>query len=598
MAKSPKEEESRASAVGRKRKQQTAENWQNTNGTASQNKRRKHGKGYAEDSDHEPSDYIPLDAAEPRRSLRLRNRRDSKESGEVSTSASSSRRTSRESGEIGAASTSGSSVDRASRPSTTSANSQNASKHGASGTRGMNPTGQNPHRMSLQDIDLPTFRKQLRADMPKNPGVPIEELIKGYAKDGKEFCKAAKRIMRDKKQQFPELQVDANLATQPSSKGPSKEPNGRTRRRDAKNRLASIYRDTSNFTRRMSKSDVDNASLCAAAEHLLRQQPGASWESVLLQMAHNKTSTRKSRAKGRVKQALNQLEKFAARFYRGSGSSQVENANYAVTNAIDLTGDDKQDGNDASESETSDDDTDVEDDSSGGDPAGSHYNDYGAFAREAAASDSTDKYDDGIRLYEASEEEQELQHRYFHIEGTAAHVRCLSCGEEGHVVDTCPENTCKHCGAFEDHFSSACPAFVKCGRCRQRGHDSRTCKNQSKPAGGRFDPCDICHDVDHVEEECPKLWRWYEPQENTVVKIPNSAMIKTCYNCGSVSHWGDDCSLLPDFIRDKLHFNRNWSARYASNFIDAEAGNARLGRSAGGGGGQAWQLAALNDMRD
>ncbi|KAI6839122.1 hypothetical protein KC340_g8194 [Hortaea werneckii] len=598
MAKSPKEEESRASAVGRKRKQQTAENWRNTNGTASQNKRRKHGNGHAEDSNHEPSDYIPLDAAEPRRSLRLRDRRDSKESGEVSTPTSSSRRTSRESGEIGAGSTSGSSVDLASRPSTTSANSQSASKHGASGTRGTVSTGQNSPRMSLKDIDIPTFRIQLRGDMTKSPGVPIEELIKRYAKDGKDFHKTASKIMRDKKHKFPELRVDANLATQPSSSGPSKELNGRTRRREAKKRLEYIYRDTSNFTRRMSKSDIENASLCAAAEHLLRQQPSASWESVLLQMAHNKGSARKSRALGRVKQALNQLEKFAARFYRGPGSFQVENANDAVTNAVDFTGDDRQDRKEASESETSDDDTDVEDDSSGGDPAGSHYNDYGAFAREAAASDSTDKYDDGIRLYEASEEEQELQHRYFHIEGTAAHVRCLSCGEEGHVVDNCPENTCKHCGAFEDHFSSACPTFVKCGRCRQRGHDSRTCTNQSKPAGGRFDPCDICNDVDHVEEECPKLWRWYEPQENTVVKIPNSAMIKTCYNCGSVSHWGDDCSLLPDFIRDKLHFNRNWSARYASNFIDAEAGNARLGRSAGGGGGQAWQLAALNDMRD
>ncbi|KAI7161747.1 hypothetical protein KC352_g26757 [Hortaea werneckii] len=74
---------------------------------------------------------------------------------------------------------------------------------------------------------------------------------------------------------------------------------------------------------------------------------------------------------------------------------------------------------------------------------------------------------------------------------------------------------------------------------------------------------------------------------------------KNVPSCGAVSHWGDDCSLLPDYIRDKLHFNRNWSARYASNYIDAEAGNARLGRSTGGGGGgQAWQLAALNDMRD
>ncbi|KAI7110774.1 hypothetical protein KC352_g36124, partial [Hortaea werneckii] len=332
MAKSPKEEESRASAVGRKRKQQPAGNWQNTNGTASQNKRLKHGNRHAKDSDHEPSDYIPLDAAEPRRSLRLRNRRDSKESGEVSTSASSSRRTSRESGEIGAGSTSGSSVDRASKPSTTSADNQNAPKHGASGTRGTIPTGPIPSRMSLEDIAIPTFRIQLRKDVKEHPGVPIEELIKRYAEDGKDFYKTAKRIIREKKQKFPGLQVDANQANRSSPKV----SNGITNEREAKDRLGSIYRDTSNFTRRMTKND-------------------------------------------------------------------------------------KNGGEDASESETSDDDTDAEDDSSDGDPVGSHYNDYGAFAREAAASDSTDKYDGGIRLYEASEEQQELQHRYFHIEGTAAH---------------------------------------------------------------------------------------------------------------------------------------------------------------------------------
>ncbi|KAI7524940.1 hypothetical protein KC317_g21376, partial [Hortaea werneckii] len=376
MAKSPKEEESRASAVGRKRKQQPAGNWQNTNGTASQNKRLKHGNRHAEDSDHEPSDYIPLDAAEPRRSIRLRNRRDSKESGEVSTSASSSRRTSRESGEIGAGSTSGSSVDRTSKPSTTSANTQNASKHGAPGTRGTIPTEPTPSRMSLEDIAIPTFRIQLRKDVKEHPGVPIEELIKRYAEDGKDFYKTAKRIIREKKQKFPGLQVDANQAKRSSPKV----PNGMTNESDAKTRLGSIYRDTSNFTRRMSKSDVKNMSLCAAAEHLLRQQPGASWETVLLQIAHREGSTRKKRAKGQARKALNLLEKFAARFYRGPGGSEVENANGAVTNAVYLTKNDKNDGEDASESETSDDDTDAEDDSSDGDPVGSHYNDYGAFA--------------------------------------------------------------------------------------------------------------------------------------------------------------------------------------------------------------------------
>ncbi|TKA30763.1 hypothetical protein B0A50_02483 [Salinomyces thailandicus] len=205
-----------------------------------------------------------------------------------------------------------------------------------------------------------------------------------------------------------------------------------------------------------------------------------------------------------------------------------------------------------------------------------------------------------ILLSQISKDEQQLQRRYFHITDPAAYVRCPSCGKEGHLDEDCPQNTCSHCGAVDDHFSHACPTFIKCGRCRKRGHVAQKCKNRSEPSGGRHDPCDVCGRTDHIEEECAGLWRSLEPN-GKVAKNSLAAMIKGCYNCGSSMHWGDDCLDLPDYIQDMVHSNRIWSDEHVRRLVGAEAGVKPPGRSPTNDdddNARSWQHAVFSDARD
>ncbi|KAK5112531.1 hypothetical protein LTR85_011223 [Meristemomyces frigidus] len=245
-----------------------------------------------------------------------------------------------------------------------------------------------------------------------------------------------------------------------------------------------------------------------------------------------------------------------------------------------------------------------------GDAPDAPANDYGELARTAAFAESNGLPPPvaNVRLFEIAEEDQRLQFRYFHLSDPAAYVRCLSCGVEGHMEDDCPARNCEHCGALDQHFSAACPTFRKCSRCRKRGHDARTCANRSTEAGAFGDLCDVCGDVGHVEEECSRLWRTYKAAESNVIKVRARDMVTACYNCGSNTHWGDDCPKLPSFMRRRLGPNKTWSAAYANQFLHTETaednayGNGSNGGcggySGGGTGGQTYQLAQFDDMRD
>ncbi|EMC92381.1 hypothetical protein BAUCODRAFT_27674 [Baudoinia panamericana UAMH 10762] len=114
---------------------------------------------------------------------------------------------------------------------------------------------------------------------------------------------------------------------------------------------------------------------------------------------------------------------------------------------------------------------------------------------------------DPMRLLDLTPEDQELQHRYFHLTEPYALVRCLRCGEEGHMDDNC--------------------------------------------TGTRY-----------VDKN--RLWRTYTA--STVKTIPRSQMIVSCYNCGSNSHWGDDCDDLPDSVY-KLGWSGVWSAKDAAMYV-------------------------------
>ncbi|CAK1357613.1 hypothetical protein CB0940_07674 [Cercospora beticola] len=112
--------------------------------------------------------------------------------------------------------------------------------------------------------------------------------------------------------------------------------------------------------------------------------------------------------------------------------------------------------------------------------------------------------DGPTRLQELSQADRDAQAKYFDITNPGSLVRCLCCGELGHMAVSCAARTCSHCNQRDVHQSSACPTYRKCGLCRERGHDARECKNRAYIGP---DPCDLCSEAGHIEEECPYLWR-------------------------------------------------------------------------------------------
>jgi hypothetical protein len=174
-----------------------------------------------------------------------------------------------------------------------------------------------------------------------------------------------------------------------------------------------------------------------------------------------------------------------------------------------------------------------------------------------------------VRLSELSEEELRDQALYANLTDPNDLVRCLSCGDRGHMQDYCPANTCSHCHS-KSHFSRACPSHQKCSRCRQRGHRSATCSRPSKMAGGIGDECDVCGERGHAEEECSGIWQTFKPSRENVKVISEDEMAMACYNCGRTTHWGDDCPALPDFVEDCITFD-TWSGKNASRYIAGRA---------------------------
>ncbi|TKA59772.1 hypothetical protein B0A55_12224 [Friedmanniomyces simplex] len=212
------------------------------------------------------------------------------------------------------------------------------------------------------------------------------------------------------------------------------------------------------------------------------------------------------------------------------------------------------------------------------------------------------------RVEDLREDEQRLQAKYFQLTHPKASALCLSCAEPFHMDSICPAHTCAHCGTIDEHFSGACPTNHKCGKCRERGHAANTCPRRPVQGGKAGDACDICGRTGHVEEECSGLWRTIgkvDP-ERPAHTIPAKAMQKACYNCGSSSHWGDDCTELPDFILEKAGGKGTWSAENAIRYVsNGDVRGQQQPKGFGGGGGQkgarhnhypqAYQLEQLDD---
>lgn len=229
--------------------------------------------------------------------------------------------------------------------------------------------------------------------------------------------------------------------------------------------------------------------------------------------------------------------------------------------------------------------------------------DYGEIARSAAAVPNGNMdidYNQGdIRLHEISDFQQALQRRYFQIRDPSALVRCLCCGQEGHMAGSCPARTCEHCGAVDKHIAVACPTHLKCGRCRQRGHLTKNCRNSSSIRPGVDTSCDLCGRIDHIESECAELA--FSGLSGSVKQIPREVMIVSCYKCGASGrngHWGDDCPQWRRYREQKPSPDGIFSREYAEKFVLKEEEEVKRPATNGNGGGSvpAYQLAMLGDM--
>ena len=460
-------------------------------------------------------------------------------------------------------------------------------------------TSTSESEMRLEDLYPNEMRCHVQKHMKKRPGATVEQFLRSMV-SGQHYPKHAKRFLeRWYMAHAPKVVRDAHF-------------DGRADVLTLED-MKSLLSRPQVFFRRLAFRDIRGAALRSHAKMEFKQNLGLSYDEVLLNF------TKHGRFQTLARECLNQ---YVEMNYIGEGSSVASSDRRASRNEIepvprDTTSETAQQIPDFLsfedvETELRDEQNDavqhghmdrMEVASANGDNDGgvdvnkqapAELYDYGSIARSAAAApNGEDASMHFVRLGDLTEEDQQLQHRYFCATDRRSYVRCLGCGDEGHMEDSCPASTCEHCGMVDDHSSRACVVFQKCGRCRQRGHGTVACKSlRSVPAGGLGDTCDICGQLGHVEEECSCLGRTYFPTEANVTKVARSHIRMACYNCGAASHWGDDCPTLPAFIP---RTNLVWRQEYADKFIeDAEVRTTEASRALGGS--QNYQMALLNDM--
>ncbi|KAK7559636.1 hypothetical protein IWX49DRAFT_576467 [Phyllosticta citricarpa] len=193
-----------------------------------------------------------------------------------------------------------------------------------------------------------------------------------------------------------------------------------------------------------------------------------------------------------------------------------------------------------------------------------------AVASEAAVSpEETYEPPESVRVYQRttlahlSQLECEMQRRYFGAAGPSDPVHCLTCGKIGHMEEECPSKTCKFCQAVDLHFSNDCPTRVKCRKCRERGHTIEECTSKLFRSKSDGIVCDYCQSKDHFEDQCTWIWRTFNPDA-----LPHINKVERlnvgCYFCGSDSHWGDDCRMLP---KDSKYQFDVFSAKEAERYL-------------------------------
>jgi hypothetical protein len=134
--------------------------------------------------------------------------------------------------------------------------------------------------------------------------------------------------------------------------------------------------------------------------------------------------------------------------------------------------------------------------------------------------------------------------RYF-IESSGP--KCFNCGESGHILKDCPASStvpCNLCGQV-GHSRFNCPQEV-CYNCSRPGHQSKACPSRRKRRVYDDDLCNRCGQPGHLVRECSMAWRGYVfardlPRSHASFINELRGLRKRCYNCASISHFGDDC---------------------------------------------------------
>ncbi|KAB8342888.1 hypothetical protein FH972_022485 [Carpinus fangiana] len=200
-----------------------------------------------------------------------------------------------------------------------------------------------------------------------------------------------------------------------------------------------------------------------------------------------------------------------------------------------------------------------------------------------------------VMLSDLSPSAQALQLRYWGISSPTALAVCDICSVPGHTSATCEKRRCIHCSADATgptgHFSSACPKINRCQRCKELGHSASSCPSKLAAAEGDGPSnisCVLCGDSAHEIKDCQWLWRTYRPlppangtypyqHEPGAVPLQGPqqtvkvALHRSCYNCGSQEHFGDDCPSRDSAKRPLRSdmFSASWSNQFDLNPYEA-----------------------------
>ncbi|KFY79610.1 hypothetical protein V499_01427 [Pseudogymnoascus sp. VKM F-103] len=144
-------------------------------------------------------------------------------------------------------------------------------------------------------------------------------------------------------------------------------------------------------------------------------------------------------------------------------------------------------------------------------------------------------------------------------------IRCLTCGNNGHLAASCPQLKCSTCGVHGVHFTNSCPKTIRCSKCHQRGHQKPTCPEKLALTESEGEACDTCGSGHHTEDSCHFLWRSFKPDLGSVRKV--RSLVADCYNCGADGHYGPECALSRSA---SLTGGYTWSMANRDRYVDTK----------------------------